>query len=630
MAKKRKKKSNINSIVLLIGLIFLWIALFSIYIYERPITGETVFEPDTPENCTQTDVGVVWDTIFDISSSGITILNSSEGNGCGEYIAHKIIDDKELFIIKSEDSIPPNVHSKNVEAVHGNFSSDQINIIKDLTDENVSSFYIDVSSFAFTASNRQKNITNTTTADSIYYSYFAISQDSDEWENGTDLDDEYYVTDESDTVGDDNNEEIKAILKNKTMEIFIFEKITDCTPNWTLQTTPCKEDETQIEHYIDENNCGDLSSIPDENKTIHCDYDGNNLIGNQSEINAPGIDLSVEVDDEDLNESKMYIGDRKIEIYDDTERLVKFDWDFTDEAFDFKKVKIEIQDSGSDFGYIIVEGINEEKEVRLDKISNDSEAVCIKDSSSVDSISEISDDCLESNEEYVICPGESDDGEYICAVNSERDKLIVSGLSHSGVKEYVENDTGAYEDAEEDECTPDWTCTNWSECSNGMKYRTCTDSNMCGSTQEKPEEEETCTVSQVCTPDWVCTDWQPGECPTSGEQTRTCTDENNCPNAGSKPRETRTCEPEGGSGIFIIIMILIFLGLAGAVTFLLLRKKLFKSKKPDSGKEPGDSGPGYTQPRPPGPGPPGSRPARPNPMPMQKRPQAPPVVQQPL
>lgn len=51
-------------------------------------------------------------------------------------------------------------------------------------------------------------------------------------------------------------------------------------------------------------------------------------------------------------------------------------------------------------------------------------------------------------------------------------------------------------------CTPDWTCTEWSECSSaGLQTRTCTDANNCGTTANKPAETEICTPAGplVCT-----------------------------------------------------------------------------------------------------------------------------------
>ena len=43
-----------------------------------------------------------------------------------------------------------------------------------------------------------------------------------------------------------------------------------------------------------------------------------------------------------------------------------------------------------------------------------------------------------------------------------------------------------------DGCTPSWSCTAWSACSNGAQTRTCTDSNQCGTNEGKPAEAQGC------------------------------------------------------------------------------------------------------------------------------------------
>ncbi len=45
-------------------------------------------------------------------------------------------------------------------------------------------------------------------------------------------------------------------------------------------------------------------------------------------------------------------------------------------------------------------------------------------------------------------------------------------------------------------CTESWSCNSWSTCSNSQQTRTCTDSNSCGTTENKPLTSKTCTVQQ--------------------------------------------------------------------------------------------------------------------------------------
>ena len=52
-------------------------------------------------------------------------------------------------------------------------------------------------------------------------------------------------------------------------------------------------------------------------------------------------------------------------------------------------------------------------------------------------------------------------------------------------------------------CTENWVCNEWSKCLTGTQTRTCTDSNACGTTANKPIELQTCTI---CSENWKC-DW---------------------------------------------------------------------------------------------------------------------------
>lgn len=53
---------------------------------------------------------------------------------------------------------------------------------------------------------------------------------------------------------------------------------------------------------------------------------------------------------------------------------------------------------------------------------------------------------------------------------------------------------GAIDDTSQQTCTPNWSCSDWSECSQGTHTRTCTDLNNCGSEEGKPIETEPCSV----------------------------------------------------------------------------------------------------------------------------------------
>jgi cysteine-rich repeat protein len=94
-------------------------------------------------------------------------------------------------------------------------------------------------------------------------------------------------------------------------------------------------------------------------------------------------------------------------------------------------------------------------------------------------------------------------------------------------------------------CVENWTCSDWTQCTNSSQARICTDSNSCGTTVNKPTESQGCTDS--CTPDWSCTSWS--TCSNSS-QTRTCNDNNSCGIESGKPTQTNTCTdtPTTGGG----------------------------------------------------------------------------------
>ena len=45
-----------------------------------------------------------------------------------------------------------------------------------------------------------------------------------------------------------------------------------------------------------------------------------------------------------------------------------------------------------------------------------------------------------------------------------------------------------------EECTESWQCSEWSECVDSQQTRTCIDENECGTTENKPEEIQSCIV----------------------------------------------------------------------------------------------------------------------------------------
>ncbi len=45
------------------------------------------------------------------------------------------------------------------------------------------------------------------------------------------------------------------------------------------------------------------------------------------------------------------------------------------------------------------------------------------------------------------------------------------------------------------DCVPEWACEPWSECTDAVKTRTCTDINQCGTEEGVPALQETCEIA---------------------------------------------------------------------------------------------------------------------------------------
>jgi hypothetical protein len=82
-------------------------------------------------------------------------------------------------------------------------------------------------------------------------------------------------------------------------------------------------------------------------------------------------------------------------------------------------------------------------------------------------------------------------------------------------------------------CTPDWQCSSWGQCTDGVQWRTCKDINECGISTGLPNENQLC-----CNPSWACSIWS--VC-INNQQTRTCKDGNKCGTLDGEPALTQSC-----------------------------------------------------------------------------------------
>jgi len=129
---------------------------------------------------------------------------------------------------------------------------------------------------------------------------------------------------------------------------------------------------------------------------------------------------------------------KEINFKENNNSIISFSWDYNISDLDFSKISIDKQDESATEGSIIISGIdltsqNQTKTILVDKISSSANRICIKDAE-ITSITEISSGCDGENEISLTCPSSS--GSYTCEIINNT-YYKVSGLSHSGIKEYT-------------------------------------------------------------------------------------------------------------------------------------------------------------------------------------------------
>lgn len=351
-----------------------------------------------------------------------------------------------------------------------------------------------------------------------------------------------------------------------------------CAPNWTAYNTSCQND-YMTRYFVDRNNCGAEPGRP-QNTSIFCGEVINGLRGTRSAIGVHGVEVDLKIGGEPVNYSRNYSGSlRDVLIFDDENNasLAEFRWNFS-RVLDLSTIFVQKQHSSlASKGYVIVNGLEMNKTVYVDKINAFSTRVCIKDASNA-TLSSISQFCDRVDEVLLDCPGEDEDEGYSCEIVDDR--FVITGLRHSAVIEYFEQSS--------EECVPDWQCGLWGDC--GADYnrtRTCTDINYCGDLTGKPSLTESCyeplsnftglTYAFDSGCNWRCTPWEPSPCPSDTKmQSRTCTETNGCGSPSDKPIESKICIPLRSDTIFYVLIVLIIaavLAIAAVVAYILFYKK---------------------------------------------------------
>lgn len=229
------------------------------------------------------------------------------------------------------------------------------------------------------------------------------------------------------------------------------------------------------------------------------------LIGNSNSITDNYNNLIIKIDGSD--NLTVLSGNKPVDFYDNTKKIISFEFNFDNT---FNLFNIEIKKQTDTTGSIIVKGMPENtiKTVYIDKLTSTNNAVCIKDEE-ISAISEITTDCTGANEIKLNCPGTS--GDYTCSIEENRFKI--SGLKHSGVKEFyiAPTDSGGNPPSSPGgggssgggggsgtkSCTENWECMGWLACKqDGTQTRICTDKNSCGTAINKPLEIQECAYEE--------------------------------------------------------------------------------------------------------------------------------------
>jgi len=540
----------------------------------------------------------------------ITIVKDTDTTRCRVYYAYKIssrygnsgqpgtiidpLSFYDVFLLRGKNDPyfnPP----KEVIGIRGNFSGEFINELGTMTSERIYLYSFNSTNKELTYSNlrnrpRREEIIGPIGASDTFRATFKPSVDFGEWQINnvcygkwvntlfgktvcrkmtgiqSEATQNIFTINDLDSTG---KKSIKAeVTQNTSFEMLTYGEYETpvCTPEWVSHDSSCGTNDYQTRTYTDSNNCGETKA----SEQISCDYGNKKVVGQVSEIETENVgNLALKIDGTNFNSATDYssYGIVEVQILESSEKLLAFDWDFST-PLELRSITIQKQDSNDEEGYLIVNGLEgSEKTFYVDKLTSENK-VCVEDAA-VDSSSDMSARCNEDNEYLVSCPGNKD--QFDCSISG--DKYVVSGLSNSGVEET----DGVNNGGTDDDCTPSWSCGAWSTCSGGTQTRTCTDSESCGTTQNKPAVSQSCSIG--CFSDWDCTDWSNMK---DACGVRNCIDTKGCSVPTNQPTEEMTCpninQPKPTWLIWLIVIVLVLLSIGVIATIIVLVVKNSKKK----------------------------------------------------
>ncbi len=511
-------KKGINSLFLII----LLVAVLALFYALDPtkLTGNAIYVPPISNYCDNTNIAILWDSIFFEPSTSITIYTNSSVEKQCYFLAYKN-KSNELYFIIGSNTTNDYTHTTVFLAARGNLSTSYIInfinnaskiIYQQLSEDNV-------------------QIRNTVSIDgavSIFNSVFKI--DNSNWSlEHTGLDGTYnFQFTNSDNISDTFIGGLGIVSQNYSAEQFLYSNtfLSSCIPSWRQSNASCGADETFISQYIDANNCNTIPNSTYSNRTQYCDFNKNGIIGNKSEITKRNIAIDVLINGSILNDSQIIPNTTfLVEIKEGNVTRISFNHNFSI-PLNLKNITIEKESSSSGFGYLIVSGINEQKNVLVNKLGPSSNRICLVNSFTPN-ITLLSENCTNSGEYLLNCPGSSSG--FSCDIRNNT-SFYVSGLTSSAVKEILNQSNVS-------QCIPNWQCNDWTPCIKGQQTKTCQDLNACNPENSTQTSYQTCTVQ--CIPNWQCNNWT--SCFRNNTQSRVCTDVNSCSSSTGKPPETNKC-----------------------------------------------------------------------------------------
>ncbi len=223
-------------------------------------------------------------------------------------------------------------------------------------------------------------------------------------------------------------------------------------------------------------------------------------------------------------------------------KLAEFKYVFGNSTrLDMSNVSIYVNEGSA--GSFRISGINIQgnstKTLYVDKLANIS-TLCIKDD---DSSAQVSALC-NGNDEYPLrCPHIS--GRYNCSMAENGTVFVLSGLKHCAVRQqgYCGDDVCSSEEACSS-CSADCGACPSQQSSGGSSGSSDSGRSLSAGSSSAQATAKNITANKTCSPNWRCSDWS--EC-VEGVETRLCEDANKCGTDKGIPIEVRSCSAETAS-----------------------------------------------------------------------------------